>query len=816
MPLKDERPDAAQTAYEHALRLYHEGWNDAARAEASEGAARYGESDPERAGGFQLLEAQALWYLGQHKDTLEVLESYAPRNRNGLIEKLTLEAVALERQGQTKDSNQRLDAAVALCRKMDEVACGGVLGARGAIALHNRQMAEARQLYIEALNFAQSHHDPWRQVNAGENLGYIGLQTERFDESLDWSRGTHDLAIANGYTGEAEVTGGNLGFAWYKLGDGERALEQYEQAEKVAVTRGNLGDEVLWLSNAAYVYRDRNDLAQAEILDLKALTLARQMDRPETEAKVLGDVAFLEIAEGKLNDADARLKEALPIVTNGGRDQPSSTFVLMEAELYAARHDYSKAEGLDGQILSNTANPVADRLNAKNDLGQMYEEMGKFAQAERIYKSAIAEWDAARAQLSHEESALSFGANVHQIYQNYVRFLVKRGRTAEALEIADQSRARTLAEGLGLDANHLDGHRETLRPEQIARKADATLLFYWLDEKASYLWAVTPGKTAMFTLPGEAEIAAHVRGYRKSVLDLRDPLEAANADERFLYRSLVAPARGMVDARKPVIVLADGELSELNFETLVVPETDSAKGHYLIEDWTVESAPSLDLLAHGADTRAADGGRLLLVGNPVTADPEFPALSYFGREMKQVAGHFGPEQAAVFEGARATPAAYAGAGPAGYEFIHFVSHATASRIDPLESAILLSSPSAAGGGDPATDYKLYAREIVKYPLNARLVTISACDGAGTRAYAGEGLIGLSWAFLRAGARQVVASLWEVSDDSTPRLMDELYAGIAAGKAPAAALREAKMKLLRAGGQFRLPFYWAEFQIYSRG
>jgi len=73
--------------------------------------------------------------------------------------------------------------------------------------------------------------------------------------------------------------------------------------------------------------------------------------------------------------------------------------------------------------------------------------------------------------------------------------------------------------------------------------------------------------------------------------------------------------------------------------------------------------------------------------------------------------------------------------------------------------------------------------------------MSACNGAGTRAYSGEGLVGLSWAFLRAGAHNVIAALWEVSDSSSPQLMDSLYRGLSQGKDPATALRDAKLSML---------------------
>jgi CHAT domain-containing protein len=106
---------------------------------------------------------------------------------------------------------------------------------------------------------------------------------------------------------------------------------------------------------------------------------------------------------------------------------------------------------------------------------------------------------------------------------------------------------------------------------------------------------------------------------------------------------------------------------------------------------------------------------------------------------------------------------------------------------------------------------------VTHHLNANLVTISACNGSGTRAYSGEGLVGLSWAFLRAGAHNVIGALWEVSDASTPQLMDGLYRELSQGKDPATALRDAKLGLLHspdANSVFRKPFYWAPFQLYA--
>ena len=213
-----------------------------------------------------------------------------------------------------------------------------------------------------------------------------------------------------------------------------------------------------------------------------------------------------------------------------------------------------------------------------------------------------------------------------------------------------------------------------------------------------------------------------------------------------------------------------------------------------------------------AAAKAPAGGqeRMLLLGDPISPNRDFPSLGMFASEMSRIESRFPPKQLSVFAGPHATPAAYTASHPEQFSYIHFVSHAVANSTSPLDSAIILSNST---GQEDA--YKLYAREIIQHPIDARLVTISACYGSGTRSYSGEGLVGLSWAFLRAGARKVIGALWEVSDESTPRLMDSLYQGLAEGEAPALALHNAKLALVHSPTRFRLPFYWAPFQIYSR-
>jgi CHAT domain-containing protein len=201
---------------------------------------------------------------------------------------------------------------------------------------------------------------------------------------------------------------------------------------------------------------------------------------------------------------------------------------------------------------------------------------------------------------------------------------------------------------------------------------------------------------------------------------------------------------------------------------------------------------------------------MLLIGDPVSVDPSFPALPHAGQEIDTVKRRMAVHTIRAYQGTSAHPGVLSEARPDHFRWIHFTAHASASRESPLDSAVILSPRE----GDP-TSYKLYARDVMSTPLDAELVTVSACRGAGAREYAGEGLVGFAWAFLLAGASNVIAGVWDVTDASTAQLMDTLYAGIAADKAPAAALREAKLTMIRGGGNYAKPYYWAPFQVYTR-
>jgi CHAT domain-containing protein len=304
-------------------------------------------------------------------------------------------------------------------------------------------------------------------------------------------------------------------------------------------------------------------------------------------------------------------------------------------------------------------------------------------------------------------------------------------------------------------------------------------------------------------LPGEREIGDQGRSYRNLLeVEKTDPLRTSSALASRLYESLVGPALQSIPPNSAVVIVPDGVLHGLNFETLVV---NRPQPHYWIEDVTISVAPSLGILT----LRNADKGRhtpsLLAIGDPLPASADFPPLPNAGGEIEQVRNHFKGDETSVVRGAAAVPAAYKSSEPRRFSTLHFAAHAETNERSPLDSAIILS---------PAQDgYRLYAREIMETPLAADLVTLSACRSAGARTLSGEGPVGFAWAFFHAGADNVVASLWEVDDRSTADLMNSFYAAIDEGRSYSEASRQAKLKMLRSS--YPKPYFWAPFQVYSR-
>lgn len=698
-----------------------------------------------------------------------------------------------------------LEKAAAMARRRGaERLLAEVILRRGTCSFKQGDFGAAQADFRRVMAIARGRRASLIEAQAAGSLGRLLAATSRFDDAARWLRRSLDLTANRPAGGLRLKSLGNLGWCYLLLGDYKRATVVLSEAASLARRRGYAGDRVIALTNLGNAQRGRGSYLAAERSYRRATAVAREIrnrdDAAELLTYTLATRAALALEQGRLSAAASQVEEALRIRVERGDETERQKMRLLQGEIWARQADLARAAARYREVLASPDAGSDLRWEARAALARLHIRADRPDEAEAEFQRAFALMEMSLSQLLEAEFQLPFFSSLRRFYDDYIDFLISRGDSLAALEVADRSRARLLRKQLG-GGGDAPG-REMAYP-RLARDLDAVLLYYWTAPERSFLWLVHANGVELVTLPGQEVLQQLVSTYRERILQSRDPITERWAEGVELYETLVAPASSLLPAAARLVIVPDGPLHQLNFETLVVP---GPRPHYLIEDTVLVRAPSLRLLSAEEAPQRLKAPSLLVLGDPISPGDEFPALPFAGREIEGIARLFSVEKRQVHSREQAKRSAYGNADPGRFTYIHFAAHAQANAVVPLESAVVLSA------GDQ--DFKLYAREIVDIPLDAELVTLSACRSAGGRTFAGEGLVGLSWAFLSAGARHVIGGLWQVEDASTAELMERLYRELVAGAEPAVALRRAKLELLRSGTAYRKPYYWAPFVTYT--
>jgi CHAT domain-containing protein len=355
-------------------------------------------------------------------------------------------------------------------------------------------------------------------------------------------------------------------------------------------------------------------------------------------------------------------------------------------------------------------------------------------------------------------------------------------------------------------------------------KQDEVLLEFVLDDPCSYYVSISQKGAFVRTLPtGRKEI-------EKLVQQDIDQIRAKASDaevSRHLYEVLLKPIPELSNSDR-ILVAADGILNLLPFEAL-----RDDRGQYLLKSHTISYVPSgtiLDTLRRGQKHEPAprpllavgdvayenQGGAGKRLPTPTSirgriergiADLSGVALSDLPQtreEVEEIGRIVGPD-AVILLAKDATETAFKREPLDQFRVLHLAVHGFADTQYPERSALVL-------GVDPQSgdDGLLQVREIIRLHLNAELTTLSACDTGVGKLQGQEGISNLVEAFLVAGSKSVVASLWSADDTSASALMERFYQRLAQGESTNSALRNAKLDLLAKYGDQLSPFYWAAF------
>ena len=219
---------------------------------------------------------------------------------------------------------------------------------------------------------------------------------------------------------------------------------------------------------------------------------------------------------------------------------------------------------------------------------------------------------------------------------------------------------------------------------------------------------------------------------------------------------------------------------------------------FLIERYRLRMLPAASILPFLMAAADRPAGNILALGNPDLNDARLD-LEFAQVEAETIAQSMPHSRALTRKAAsKAAFRQYASS----FRFLHVASHGRFEPAAPLASALLLAGEGSEGG-------QLTVGELYSMRIAADLVTLSACETGLGRIERGDEVVGLTRGFLYAGARSVVASLWQVDDQATGELMKAFYAALTRGVDKAEAMRQAQLETLR---RYPHPFYWAAFQL----
>jgi CHAT domain-containing protein len=388
-------------------------------------------------------------------------------------------------------------------------------------------------------------------------------------------------------------------------------------------------------------------------------------------------------------------------------------------------------------------------------------------------------------------------------------------------------------------------------------------------EPGTLLLAFSAGadRTDLFALAAGGELSVHrlpigTEELRREIETLRELIRATStpsprldglrAVSRRLFERLLAPVEARIESSDRLLLVPDGPLLRLPWAALVRPAAEG-RGESYLAAWkplatTLSATVHLELGRRARREPAVARGRFSGFGDPVyaAASPlarsaseqlaergcRLEPLPATRRELEEI-GRLYHDRARLYLGAEATEErAKEALGRA--HAVHFAVHGCLDERFPLTSGLALSLPAGDEGAPPAAGTEtpppgaasvgrenglLQAWEIFEeVRTEADMVILSACDSGLGRETTGEGLLGLTRALQYAGARTVLASLWQVADQATAELMIRFYQELADGSEPDAALRAAQLHLLSGSapspraGDWELPYYWAAFQL----
>lgn len=795
--------------------------------------------------------AQALAYLGEiynmlgdypraHEsfdEALKLIGPPDPKQNILLAHAMSSKADVYIKQGDYARALDLLRQTLTLTEQMKSLPnMAAQLNSMARIYLLMGDTSRALETYNRALELARRVDFKEVVLQTTINIGGAHLRQGDLPQAMAYARAGLELAEKSRYKPEvwnALITIANI---HREQGDAAQAAETYRRCLALAEEMRSQAKVALTLADLGALHYRGGTYQQAHDATDRASNLARQLGLDGVLWSTLTLKGQSELALGRREDAAKSFSEAVDVIEKLSRqvvgsedtrrrffENKTEPYLGMVSLLVEKGDDFAAltyAERTKSRVLIDILHN--GRLNVQKTMtgGEIERERELKYQLVSLNSQLSQERASPRPNAAAVEKLKAGLGKARSDYESFQAALYERRPTlrlqrADIPPLERQDVARLLRDGTAA-VEYVLAH-DKLHIFVLKQRDDA------------------PGQVGLkvYTAPIDGpKLATMIRKFRAQVGE-RDLGFAALSRE--LYDILIRPVAAQLAGQTTVCIVPDGVLWELPFQAL-----QNGRGEYLLEEHALYYSPSLSVLneiakqrvpaARGADggARGAQGARrpaLFAVANPrvggpalaqasaVRGDLRFLPLPDAEHEVAELSVIYGKTNSRVIVGGDAleeTVKREAGK----FKVLHFATHAVLDDRSPLYSFMLLAR--RAGSNDE--DGLLEMWEVLNMNLDADLVTLSACETARGSISAGEGMIGMSWAFFVAGTSSLIASQWQVDSASTSSMMVKMHtelkirkAGAGSPTTKALALRRAALSL-RHTKRFELPYYWAGFVL----
>jgi CHAT domain-containing protein/Tfp pilus assembly protein PilF len=675
----------------------------------------------------------------------------------------------------------------------------GIALARADLALESNTLAEAQRLYARAEALYRLAAEPAGEAEAQEGRALLLLARDDAVHAQPLLEAALRTQVGLGSVRAAALTRVTLGRAILERGDtaaarGQlaRAVAELDRGGDPVGTAAALGE---WASLEA---RAAAPIA-ADSLYRAALARLGANTAPEVAWRLHAGWAGVLRGQGTTDAAARELRAALTAIDRPSRSlalpERRSAFLADKWDVYAQLALVERDRGRVGAAFD-----ASERLRAR--------EMVELLARGRITTPT----DTAVDIIAREQDLRRrIGELTDDLERSDARGEALRGSdvalnastTRESLLRAQEAYGDLLLEARERAPRHIAlVAPEVATWQSVARRlrSDAAFIEYLVGDSATLAFVVTSDTVAALDLGMRRQEVAQLVDFTRATIARRS---AGGTDSlwraplRRLHAVLMAPIErsGLLTGKTQQVLVPQGELQYLPFAALL----DSA-GRFLVQRYALAMTPSASVWIALGDRPAGPPGAGLVAFAPQPAT--LPGSSQEVATIRRLAG----ADAQVLSGGAATESAFRRLAPTS-RVLHLATYGVLNKQNPLFSFVQLAP-------DGVQDGRLEVHEVFGLTLAADLVVLSACQtGLGSGALAdvpaGDDWVGLTRAFLHAGARHVVATLWPVDDWATAALMERFYGAGDVAAEPSRALAEAQRALLAAPATAH-PFYWAGF------